>query len=107
MATVKPVLNGKSLETGTNPTARAAGARTGLTFRRFFTDGKVSPFEAVEWELRTAQIANEKGATIFRQENVEVPKAWSQTATNIGASKYFQEQRGTRERDGPVKLLRE
>ncbi len=105
MATVKPVLNGKSLETGTNPTARAAGARTGLTFRRFFTDGKVAPFEAVEWELRTAQIANEKGATIFRQENVEVPKAWSQTATNIVASKYFHGKPGTREREGSAKQL--
>src|SRR2546425_1239104 len=105
MATVKPVLNGKSLETGTKPTARAAGARTGLTFRRFFTDGKVSPFEAVEWELRTAQIANEKGATIFRQENVEVPKAWSQTATNIVASKYFHGEPGTREREGSAKQL--
>ena len=105
MATVKPVLNGKSLETGTNPTARAAGARTGLTFRRFFTDGKVAPFEAVEWELRTAQIANEKGATIFRHENVEVPKAWSQTATNIVASKYFHGKPGTRAREGSAKQL--
>ena len=105
MATVKPVLNGKSLETGTKPTARAAGARTGLTFRRFFTDGTVSPFEAVEWELRTAQIANEKGATIFRQENVEVPKAWSQTATNIVASKYFHGKPGTRAREGSAKQL--
>src|SRR5436309_5257841 len=105
MATVKPVLNGKSLETGTKPTARAAGARTGLTFRRFFTDGKVAPFEAVEWELRTAQIANEKGATIFRQENVEVPKAWSQTATNIVASKYFHGKPGTRAREGSAKQL--
>src|SRR3989449_6464893 len=105
MATVKPVLNGKSLETGTKRAAGAAGARTGLTFRRFFTDGTVSPFEAVEWELRTAQIANEKGATIFRQENVEVPKAWSQTATNIVASKYFHGKPGTRAREGSAKQL--
>src|SRR2546426_11411271 len=89
MATVKPVLNGKSLETGTKPTARAAGARTGLTFRRFFTDGTVFPFEAVGWALRTAQNANEKSATIFRLGKVEGPKARVQTATTNGGSKKF------------------
>src|SRR6202021_1153422 len=43
----------------------------------------------VEWERRTALIGNDKGQVIFRQENVEVPKSWSMTATNIVASKYF------------------
>ena len=62
---------------------------TGLEFKRRFTDGKVPPFDAVEWERRTALIGNEKGQVIFRQEDVEVPKSWSQTATNIVASKYF------------------
>ena len=60
--------------------------QTGLEFRRKFTDGKVAPFDAVEWERRTAQIGNEKGQVIFRQDNIEVPKSWSQTATNIVAS---------------------
>src|SRR3989449_2087355 len=77
----------------------------GLEFQRLFTDGRVSPLDAVEWERRTAQIANEKGATIFRQENVEVPKAWSQTATNIVASKYFHGKPGTRAREGSAKQL--
>src|SRR2546426_5276689 len=77
----------------------------GLEFQRLFTDGRVSPLDAVEWELRTAQIANEKGATIFRQDNVEVPKAWSQTATNIVASKYFHGKPGTRAREGSAKQL--
>src|SRR5579862_2916476 len=62
---------------------------TGLNFQRRFTDGKVAPFDAVEWERRTALIGNDKGQVIFRQENVEVPKSWSQTATNIVVSKYF------------------
>src|ERR1035438_1292150 len=70
----------------------------GLEFRRYFTDGKVSPFDAVEWERRTAKIGNEKGQVIFRQENIEVPKAWSQTATNIVASKYFHGKIDTPER---------
>ena len=82
-----------------------AGARTGLDFKRKFTDGKVAPFDAVEWELRTALISNDKGQTIFRQENVEVPKSWSQTATNIVASKYFHGKPGTRERENSVRQL--
>ncbi|HJY88205.1 MAG TPA: vitamin B12-dependent ribonucleotide reductase [Candidatus Acidoferrales bacterium] len=79
--------------------------KTGLEFPRFFTTGKLSPFEAVEWERRTAQIANEKGQTIFRQENVEVPKSWSQTATNIVASKYFHGKINTPEREISVRQL--
>ena len=98
MATVKPAINGKAVETGT----RAHG---GLVFERYFTDGKVSPFDKVEWEKRTAQIGNEKGVTIFKQEGVEVPKGWSQTATNIVTSKYFHGKPGTAEREGSVQQL--
>src|SRR5260221_3279687 len=104
MATVKPALNGKTLETKA-AAGTAAGIRTGLVFERFFTDGKISPFEAVEWEKRTALIGNEKGVTIFRQEDVEVPKSWSQTATNIVASKYFHGKPGSPEREGSVRQL--
>ncbi|MFY9531669.1 MAG: vitamin B12-dependent ribonucleotide reductase [Candidatus Acidiferrales bacterium] len=81
------------------------GRVTGQDFQRFFTDGKISPFDAVEWEKRTAQIANDKGQTIFRQENVEVPKSWSQTATNIVASKYFHGKPNTPERESSVRQL--
>ena len=102
MATVKPVLHGKSVEAGAPDTQ---GTPTGLNFSRFFTDGKISPFDAVEWEKRTALIGNEKGVTIFRQEDVEVPKNWSQTATNIVASKYFHGKPGSPEREGSVRQL--
>jgi ribonucleoside-diphosphate reductase alpha chain len=102
MATVKPALNGKSLEAQASPDT---GVRTGLVFERFFTDGKISPFDKVEWEKRTALIGNEKGVTIFRQEDVEVPKSWSQTATNIVASKYFHGKPGTSDREGSVRQL--
>jgi ribonucleoside-diphosphate reductase alpha chain len=80
-------------------------AAAGLRIRRFFTDGKTHPYEQVEWERRTAQIGNEKGVTIFRQENVEVPKSWSMTATNIVASKYFHGKLGTGERESSVRQL--
>jgi len=99
MATVKPAIHGKAVEAGTAETT------AGLKFERFFTDGKVSPFDAVEWEKRTALIGNEKGVTIFRQEDVEVPKNWSQTATNIVTSKYFHGKPGTKEREGSVRQL--
>ena len=93
------VLNG---HTETRETTRQ---KSGLEFRRFFTDGKVHPFDAVEWEKRTAQIGNEKGQVIFRQENVEVPKSWSMTATNIVASKYFHGKPNTPERETSVRQL--
>src|SRR5881398_1036582 len=104
MATVKHALNGKSLATDTAEKT-AASTGKGLAFERFFTDGKKSPFDAVEWEKRTALIGNEKGVTIFRQEDVEVPKSWSQTATNIVTSKYFHGKPGTPQREGSVRQL--
>src|SRR6202048_4001722 len=103
MATVKPALHGKSVETGTR--AAQTSARRGLVSERRFTDGKTSAFDMVEWEKRTALIGNEKGATIFRQEGVEVPKNWSQTATNIVTSKYFHGKPGTSDRENSVRQL--
>src|SRR6202795_4602772 len=105
MATVKQAWTGNSPITETTLENTGAGAQQGLSFERYFTDGKISPFEAVEWEKRTALIGNEKGVTIFRQEDVEVPKNWSQTATNIVASKYFHGKPGSREREGSVRQL--
>src|SRR3990172_9107373 len=77
----------------------------GLRFERYFSNGKVSPFDAVAWQRRTALIGNEKGQGIFRQENVEVPESWSQTATNIVASKYFHGKPDTPERETSVRHL--
>jgi ribonucleoside-diphosphate reductase alpha chain len=77
----------------------------GLTFRRLFTKPGVSPYSEVEWELRTAQITDSQGGMIFEQKNVEVPKDWSMTATNIVASKYLHGQIGTNERETGVRQL--
>ncbi len=103
MATVKSALEGKAVETMKNVTS--ADISSGLVFERYFTDGKNSPFEMVEWEKRPAHIGNEKGVTIFKQDDVEVPKGWSQTATNIVASKYFHGKPGTAQREGSVRQL--
>ena len=85
--------------------ARAAAAMPGLTFPRFFTEAGVDPFDEVEWETRSAVIGNERGEMVFEQRDVEIPKAWSQQATNIVVSKYFRGQIGTPERERSVKQL--
>src|SRR5689334_1470913 len=69
--------------------SRKAQASPGLEFPRFFSTAGVDPFDQVEWELRDAIIGNEKGTVVFEQRGVEMPKAWSQQATNIIVSKYF------------------
>ena len=56
--------------------------------RRYFTVPGIDPFEQIEWELRDAHIPGKDGPT-FEQKDVEFPKFWSQTATNIVAQKYF------------------
>ncbi|HKW33019.1 MAG TPA: vitamin B12-dependent ribonucleotide reductase [Candidatus Acidoferrum sp.] len=105
MATVKHALSGNSPTTDAAVEKTSARTGKGLAFPRYFTEGKKSPFDAVDWEKRTALIGNEKGVTIFRQEDVEVPKTWSQTATNIVASKYFHGKMGTPERETSVRQL--
>jgi ribonucleoside-diphosphate reductase alpha chain len=61
----------------------------GISLDRFFTTPGVDPMNEVEWETRTAVIAGEDGRVVFEQRDVEVPRAWSQTATNVVVSKYF------------------
>src|SRR5271166_4420524 len=73
------------------PRGRRSPARkkSGLKFQRFFSQEGVSPFDEIEWERRTAEITDDSGKVIFRQEDVEVPKSWSALATKIAVSKYF------------------
>ena len=89
-----------SEKTGTQ--SPAGTGLKGLTFRRVYTDGIRHPFDAIEWELRTAAITNEKGEVFFEQKDVEVPKSWSMTATNIVAQKYFHGKPGTPQRERSV-----
>jgi ribonucleoside-diphosphate reductase alpha chain len=87
------------------PAATNVKKAPGLTFRRLFTKPGVSPYDEVEWELRHAQITDSKGGIIFEQKDVEVPKDWSMTATNIVASKYLHGTLGTNERETGVRQL--
>src|ERR1700761_763260 len=82
--------------------------RTGVSFPRYFTaklEPGATPYEQVAWEFRTATIGNDKGSVLFEQRDVEVPNGWSQTATNIVASKYFHGRMGSPERESSVGQL--
>ncbi len=82
--------------------------REGITFPRYFTaklESGRTPYDEVQWEVRTATIGNDKGAVIFEQRDVEVPVDWSQTATNIVASKYFHGKMGSPDREHSVAQL--
>jgi ribonucleoside-diphosphate reductase alpha chain len=81
-ASVEP----QTLESATSPlvdagvdVSRAKRTTTpapGLTFPRFFSEPGVDPFDEVEWDLRTAVIATERGEVVFEQRDVEIPESW-------------------------------
>ncbi|MBE2317476.1 vitamin B12-dependent ribonucleotide reductase [Solirubrobacter sp. CPCC 204708] len=85
-----------SPQTTLTQTTRAPEA---LSVRRLFTRPGVHPYDAVEWELRTAAVGS------FRQDDVEFPKAWSQNSTNIVAQKYFRGQLTSPTRERSVKQM--
>ena len=88
-----------------SPVQSSTPTISGLQFPRFFSHEGSDPFDEIEWELRAAIIGNERGENVFEQYDVEIPKTWSQQATNIVVSKYFRGQLGTAEREHSVKQL--
>src|SRR3954464_1749127 len=76
----------------------------GLAVRRLFTIAGRDPFDEIEWEIRDAFIPGKNGPA-FEQRNVEFPKFWSQTATNIVAQKYFRGRMSSPERETSVKQM--
>src|SRR5205823_5480476 len=83
----------------------SAPKRNSLELQRVFSDSAVKPFEQLEWERRTAEITDDAGKVIFKQENVEVPKPWSMLATKVVVSKYFYGEQGLPERETSVRQL--
>jgi ribonucleoside-diphosphate reductase alpha chain len=75
-----------------------------LAVRRLFTIAGRDPFAEIEWEVRDAHIPGKNGPA-FEQKNVEFPKFWSQTATNIVAQKYFRGRMTSPERESSVKQM--
>ena len=103
LGSASPIVSGRSEPA--EGRAKKAATASGLTFPRFFTDAGADPFDEIEWELRSAAIGNERGELVFEQRDVEIPKFWSQQATNIVVSKYFRGQLGTPGRERSVKQL--
>src|SRR5438105_12636435 len=95
----------RKMEAAASTTTEPRKRVTGLSFRRFFTKLGENPYDQVEWERRTASITDAQGNTIFEQKDVEVPKDWSMTATNIVASKYLHGTVGTPDRETGVRQL--
>src|SRR5882724_660504 len=80
-------------------------AKRSLKIERTFSDPNTDPFDQIEWERRTAEINDDAGKVIFKQENVEVPKSWSLLATKVVVSKYFYGEQGTPERETSIRQL--
>jgi len=74
-----------------------------IQWARFFGEG--DPYSDIQWEKRTAKIVRDNGEIVFEQKDVEVPAFWSQTATDIVASKYFKGQQGTPQREWSVRQI--
>ncbi len=89
----------RAVEVGERPKAK------GIEIGRRFTKPGVDPLSEVEWERRTAIIVGDDGRVVFEQEGVEVPRSWSQTATNVVASKYFRGALGSPRRETSVRQL--
>ncbi len=72
-----------------------------LSFTRQFTRDGISPYDMFEYDYRTSVIKNPTGEVVFQMDNVEVPKQWSQIATDILAQKYFRKA-GVPQTDGSL-----
>jgi ribonucleoside-diphosphate reductase alpha chain len=88
-----------------NKAAKKETKTGGIEVDRYFTKSGVDVYDTCEWELRTAAISSESGGIVFEQKDVEVPKFWSQMATNVVVSKYFRGHIGTPERESSVRQL--
>jgi ribonucleoside-diphosphate reductase alpha chain len=77
------------MKTATLPAAPRKAAARHLSFTPRFAEPGVSAFDGIAWEKRVAEITDDTGKAMFRQENIEVPAAWSELATKIVSSKYF------------------
>src|SRR5262245_38882689 len=84
---------------------RLAPPGPGLVVPRHFTVADQDPFDAVQWERRSAVIQDEKGKVVFEQHEVEIPSTWSQLATNVVVSKYFRGALAGPEREHSVRQM--
>ncbi len=96
----------RDTSTASKTTTRSKAPSQGrIEVARRFTQPGRPVFETLEWELRTATITDDQGQVLFEQHDVEVPRAWSQLATNVVVSKYFRGAVGTPGRESSVRQL--
>lgn len=76
-----------------------------IPIEHYFSKIDVHPFDELEWERRTATITDENGEVVFEQQDVEVPRHFSQLATKVVVSKYFYGELDTEERETSFKHL--
>src|SRR5687768_13966718 len=99
-----------SVRSRTSPpkSSKAAKKETrtgGIEIDRYFTKAGVDVYDTCEWEVRNAAISSETGTSVFEQKEVEVPRFWSQMATNVVVSKYFRGHLNTPDRETSVRQL--
>src|ERR1700721_4669384 len=95
----------RAAKPGSKSAGRKSAAKKHLPIHRVFSDAKVKPFDQIEWDQRTAEITDDAGKVIFKQENVEVPKSWSALAAKVVVSKIFYGEENTSERETSVRQL--
>lgn len=83
----------------------SSGERTKFSWNRLFGDTAKHPYDEISWDRRDARITKGDGTIVFEQKAVEVPAFWSQTATDIVASKYFRGQQSSPERESSAKQM--
>jgi ribonucleoside-diphosphate reductase alpha chain len=100
-----PVKTQASRRPEASSASRPPASAKSLPIERIFSDANLKPFDQIEWDRRIAEITDDTGKVIFKQENVEVPKSWSELATKVVVSKYFYGEQNTGERETSVRQL--
>ena len=74
----------------------------GLSFKRAFTEEDKNVLEMFEYEKRSSIIKNADGSIVYEMKDIEVPKFWSQMATDILAQKYIRKKGVPQYKDGKI-----
>jgi ribonucleoside-diphosphate reductase alpha chain len=105
MTSIEIPTNSIRPRSSSKPPRRKETRTGGIEIDRFFTKPGVDVYDTTEWEMRSAAITSESGGIVFEQKDVEMPKFWSQMATNVVVSKYFRGHIGSPDRETSVRQL--
>jgi ribonucleoside-diphosphate reductase alpha chain len=105
MTTIDLSVRSRTSSTRGSKAAKKETKTGGIEIERYFTKPGVDVYDTCEWDLRAAAITNENGSVVFEQKEVEMPRFWSQMATNVVVSKYFRGHIGTPDRETSARQL--